>query len=177
MDKKYKEFRQRLKNNISKNHKILEKRFLKDYEVKDLPDNFKIQVVIYYHKDNKNRKTKYWNIAKFNVFKDEKHIFTFYRNYSSIHIAYGSYNGKDYLFTGEDYSSLCIINLTDKTIINKFFNWCITDINGFNEEDCRLSVNGCYWGCEAEETCRWFYFEDLDNPIFNNKKNEIFKVD
>lgn len=135
-----------------------------DYEQKD----YKFIVNEYSDEDS-----KYWNLCELVVYKNDEIITTLKTNYSHVNIYYVEYEGKDYLFTNEDYQGFTILNLTDNTkytyipsIASLGAGWCTTEFYDFDEDDCILTAHGCVWGCE--ETGRQYFLESLDDPNFEN---------
>ena len=165
------------KENIIKN-RILEKEILlsggddKIYKKLGEVNNFedlseKYQVKLEFYKETEKN---YWNIIKVIILKENKEIFSFIRDYSSISICYVQNNNMDYLiFTGESYMGFSIYNLTKNTFFSYIpvgNSWCPIEIIDYYEDANILHAYGCYWGCEYEY--RDYRIEDLDNPIFDD---------
>lgn len=116
----------------------------------------KYRLIVSSYKTEKN----YGDFSKGEVFCGDKLIATIKRNYADFwyyFIINHPKTGHDYLLCGEDYQGYNIINLTtgeNRVYIPKAAldgcGWCIINVDSFDFETCKLTIDGCVWACPYE---------------------------
>lgn len=103
-------------------------------------------------------KPGYFEISQYVVYKKDKEIGRFYRNYTSYPQLFVEHsNGKLYFICGFNYQGYTIINITDE-IMNHYLpggaikgcGWCPTEWRDYDPKTNTIIAEGCYWGASFD---------------------------